>query len=72
MTFVREHGHLPRQTQNLSADERRLGYWLSNQRSDLKNLILTPQRVEELDRQLPQWRSPSRRPPFQPQPESHS
>ncbi|MTD16204.1 hypothetical protein GIS00_19890 [Nakamurella sp. YIM 132087] len=54
--FVAEHGHLPRQTQTLAPEERRLGYWLSNQRSDLKNQLLPQERAERLDRDLPQWR----------------
>ncbi len=55
--FVHEHHRLPVQSSGAPAAERRLSYWLSNQRAEFKSLILVERRAAALDGRLPGWRS---------------
>jgi hypothetical protein len=55
--FVSENDRLPVQTSTAPVAERRMSYWLSNQRAEHKSCVLTESRVEELNRLLPGWTS---------------
>jgi hypothetical protein len=55
--FVSENNRLPVQTSTAPVGERRMSYWLSNQRAEHKSCVLTESRVEELNRSLPGWTS---------------
>lgn len=53
--FRSRHGHWPRASRTVEPEERRLGRWLSNQRQDCRNLLLSEQRQARLDEALPGW-----------------
>lgn len=55
--FRLHHGHWPRASRTVESEERRLGRWLSNQRQDSRNLLLSEQRHRRLDEILPGWLS---------------
>ncbi|WP_196073470.1 helicase associated domain-containing protein [Nakamurella alba] len=57
LEFVDQEGRLPVQSLSAPAEERRLSYWLSNQRAEHKCRLLAGHRIDELNQKLPGWGS---------------
>lgn len=66
VVFRKDNGHWPRASRTVESEERRLGRWLSNQRQDSRNLLLSGQRQLRLDETLPGWLSSRGSVPDQP------
>jgi hypothetical protein len=60
--FVHEQGRHPSQHAN-DHSERTLHYWLRNQKTSLRNGLLTPERAAMLNKQLPGWSTDRRQHP---------
>jgi len=58
--FLTEHDRLPSQ-RAMDHGERKLHYWLRNQKASLRNGLLLPERVAVLDQRVPGWSASHRR-----------